>query len=142
MTHGYVLFHVGERTFATPLAEIREIVRLAGLQQLPGTRPPLAGVMTLRGAPLPVLDVRPEGRSRARGDVLVMEVDGDPVGVAVDEVNAVLSADELPEAGPPSRTLPAYVVGVRRGASGPVLLVDLRLLLDATAGGWADAVSA
>ncbi|HET7387801.1 MAG TPA: hypothetical protein VFJ19_14175, partial [Nocardioidaceae bacterium] len=63
--------------------------------------------------------------------------------VAVDSVLAVLHADELPEGEPPARTLPSYVVGVRRHASAgggdvPVLLVDLRVLLDTTAPGWVE----
>lgn len=131
MTTGYVMFRLDERTFAAPLDEVREIVRLEGLEPLPGARPPLAGVIVLRGTPLPVLDVR-AGAATGRGDVLVMTVDGDTVGVAVDQVLAVLSPDALPAADAPARALPSYVVGVRRHDGGPVLLVDLRRLLAAT----------
>jgi len=138
-TPGYVLFHLGERTFATPLDEVREIVRMTGLEALPGTKPPLAGVIVLRGTPLPVLDVRErsiDSGADSGGDVLVMSVDGDSVGVAVDSVSAVLAPDELPAGDPPAKTLPAYVVGVRRHRDAPVLLVDLHRLLDVTAVGW------
>ena len=136
-TPGYVLFRLGERTFATALNDVREIVRLTGLESLPGTQPPLAGVLVLRGAPLPVLDVREQGRAD-EGDVLVMDVEDDTVGVAVDAVLAVLHADELPDGNPPGRSLPSYVVGVRRHGDSPVLLVDLRVLLDTTAPGWVE----
>jgi purine-binding chemotaxis protein CheW len=144
---GYVLFRLAEQTFATPLDEIREIVRLEGLEKLPGTRPPLAGVIVLRGAPLPVLDIRAVATSEdadasARGDVLVMDVADDTAGVAVDAVVAVLGPDELPEAADAaSRSLPSYVVGVRRHAGQPVLLVDVHRLLDVTAADWADALA-
>jgi purine-binding chemotaxis protein CheW len=136
-TPGYVLFRLADRVFATPLNDVREIVRLTGLQSLPGTQPPLAGVLILRGTPLPVLDVREQG-APDDGDVLVMDVGPDTVGVAVDGVLAVLHADELPAGDPPARTLPSYVVGVRRYQDGPVLLVDLHLLLDVTAQGWTE----
>jgi chemotaxis signal transduction protein len=143
---GYVLFRLAEQTFATPLDEIREIVRLEGLERLPGSRPPLAGVIVLRGAPLPVLDVRggaaetPE--ADVRGDVLVMDVADDTAGVAVDQVVAVLAPDELPEAADAApRSLPSYVVGVRRHAGQPVLLVDVHKLLDVTAADWAEALA-
>jgi chemotaxis signal transduction protein len=138
-TPGYVLFRLSDRTFATPLDDVREIVRLTGLETLPGTQPPLAGVLVLRGRPLPVLDVREQG-APDEGDVLVMDVGNDTVGVAVDGVLAVLHADELPDGDPPARTLPSYVVGVRRHRDAPVLLVDLHLLLDVTAQGWTDRV--
>jgi chemotaxis signal transduction protein len=139
---GYVMFRLGQRTFALSLDEVREIVRLSGgLERLPGTRPPMAGVIVLRGNPLPVLDARAAGASDDDGDVLVLEVAGDPVGVAVDEVLAVLSADDLPEsAETPAKALPSYVVGVRRNASGPVLLVDMQRMLDVSAEGWAESL--
>jgi purine-binding chemotaxis protein CheW len=141
MIPGYVMFRLGRQTFALSLDEVREIVRLDGLERLPGTHPPMAGVIVLRGNPLPVLDVRATGGIDNDGDVLVMEVDGDPVGVAVDQVLAVLSAADLPEAAEaPPKTLPPYVVGVRRGASGPVLLVDLHRMLDSCAVGWVDSL--
>jgi chemotaxis signal transduction protein len=137
MIPGYVMFRLAQQTFALSLDQTREIVRLNGLERLPGTRPPMAGIIVLRGNPLPVLDLRAPGAADNEGDVLVMDVAGDPVGVAVDEVLAVLSANELPEAAEaPAKTLPAYVVGLRRNASGPVLLVDMQRMLDVTAEGW------
>lgn len=125
---GYVLFGLGDQTFATTLDEVREIVRLDGLEVLPGTQPPLAGVLVLRGTPLPVLDVR--RAAGAAGDVLVCERADETVGVAVDRVLAVLHPDELPAADDPPRSLPPYVVGVRRHNDAPVLLVDLAALTE------------
>jgi chemotaxis signal transduction protein len=140
--NGYVLFRLGDRRFVTKLDEVREIVRLSGLETLPGMRPPLAGVVVLRGAPLAVLDVRAADQVGADGgDVLVMDVDGDAVGIAVDQVLAVMGAEELQMAEPPAKALPSYVVGVRRDANGPLLLVDLHLLLDVTTDGWRDALA-
>lgn len=142
MIPGYVMFRLGQRTFALRLDEVREIVRLEGLERLPGTQPPMAGVIVLRGNPLPVLDVRAAGAPEDTGDVLVMAVDGDPVGVAVDQVLAVLAAADLPESEePPAKTLPSYVVGVRRNAGGPVLLVDLHRMLDTCAQGWTESLA-
>jgi chemotaxis signal transduction protein len=140
-TPGYVLFRLGARTFATVLDDVREIVRLDGLEELPNMTPPLRGVLVLRGVPLPVLDVRPTAAG-AGGDVLVLQVADEPVGVAVDQVVAVVSSDELPDGGVPPRSLPPYVVGVRQGPGGPVLLVDIHALLDTAAAGWTDSVVA
>ncbi|HEX3899939.1 MAG TPA: chemotaxis protein CheW [Mycobacteriales bacterium] len=141
MTTGYVMFRLAARTFATSLDDVREIVRLAGLQRLPGVQPPLAGVIELRGAPLPVLDVRGPDAPEDEGDVLVVDVAGDAVGVAVDQVLAVLAADALPElTDRPAKVLPSYVVGVRSSADGPVLLVDLEKMLDVAATGWAESL--
>jgi purine-binding chemotaxis protein CheW len=142
MIAGYVRFRLNEQSFALPLDEVREIVRLDGLERLPGMSAPLAGMIVLRGNPLPVLDLRFAGAADTKGDVLVMDVAGSPVGVAVDEVLAVLSAADLPESEQgPSKALPSYVVGVRRATSGPVLLVDLQRMLDVCAAGWTDSLA-
>lgn len=139
MIGGFVMFRLAARTFALRLDDVREIVRLDGLERLPGMRAPMAGMIVLRGNPLPVFDLRACDSASAEGDVLVMDLAGDPAGVAVDEVLAVVSAGDLPAAeDPASRALPSYVVGVHRNTGGPVLLVDLPLMLDSCAAGWSE----
>ncbi len=53
--------------------------------------------------------------------------DGGPVGVAVDQVRAVVDPAELPatETAGKQGVLPAYVLDVLRGREGVVFLVDL-----------------
>ena len=133
---GFVVFRLGGRTLATGLDDVREVVRLQGLQSLPGTVPPLAGVLTVRGVPLPVLDIRPpEPGSPPTGDVLVVREGDSALGIAVDAVLAVVAAEELPVSGAPrSPALPSYVVGIRAGADGPVLQVDVRRLVSDVTG--------
>jgi chemotaxis signal transduction protein len=129
---GYVVFQLGEHTFATPLDTVREIVRLGAVDRLPGMAPPMVGVILHRGAPLPVWDVRPTaGDGAAAGDCLVVDRDEDTVGVAVDRVVAVLQPDELSAGEAPGKTLPAYVTAVHRRGGRPVLMVDLTRLFDA-----------
>ena len=126
---GLVTFRLGAREYATPLRAVREVVRLAGLVDLPGMTPPLAGVLDLRGTPLPVLDLREGAGPGAPGDVLVLERAGEDgpaasvdsaspgvgalgvgalgvgalgvgaIGVAVDQVRAVIGPGELRPAG-------------------------------------------
>jgi purine-binding chemotaxis protein CheW len=129
VTSGYVLFRLADHTFATPLDIVREIVRLSGVERLPGTTPPVAGVLVLRGLPLPVLDVRVD--ADASGDCLVVEIDGEVLGVAVDSVVGVLQPDELDAGDPPGAALPAYVTGVSHRGGNPVLMVDLKALVAA-----------
>lgn len=125
-----VSFRLGAREYATSLHAVREVVRLSGLADLPGMTPPLAGVLDVRGTALPVLDLRPGARPGDPGDVLVLEraqPDGGAVGVAVDQVHAVVDAGQLVPAGATGldAVLPAYVLDVLRGCDGIVFLVDL-----------------
>ena len=131
---GLVTFRLGAQEYATPLEEVREVVRLQGLAGLPGMAPPLAGVLDLRGSALPVLDLRPAGGD-GRGDVLVVDRGASPdssVGIAVDRVRAVVpSSDLVPAGGTDRDVLPGYVDGVLRGEHGVVFLVDLARMVDA-----------
>ena len=131
MNGGYVTFRLGERVYAASLPAVREIVRLADLEELPGMAPPLVGVLELRGVPLPVLDGRPAPQDGPRrGDVLVLEATAaaDAVGVVVDRVVSVLDDTELKRGAvaAPLSSLPPYVVDVLHGATGQVFMVDLR----------------
>jgi chemotaxis signal transduction protein len=139
---GLVTFRIGAREYATRLDDVREVVRLQGLADLPGMRPPLAGVLDLRGAALPVLDLRGPHEPDAPGDVLVLagsltDVSGGSlVGVAVDEVRAVVPAGELSPAGSgEAGVLPRYVLQVLRGPDGVVFVVDLEQMVQATRAG-------
>lgn len=124
-----VTFRIGERDYAARLGDVREVVRLQGLADLPGMAPPLAGVLDLRGSALPVLDLRLT--AGPGGDVLVLEQEGqDPVGVAVDAVSSVVGDGELPASADGTGELPSYVLDVLRGQRGPVFLVDLRGMVD------------
>ena len=133
VTKGYVTFRIGDRVYATALDEVREIVRLSGLTPLPGMAQPMAGVVELRGVPLPVMDLRAEGADSAGGDVVVLaDESGTAIGVAVDAVVAVRPTEHLVGTGEATAGLPAYVVEVLRdsAAGGPVLRVDIRRMLD------------
>ncbi len=130
---GYVTFLMEGRELAARLCEVREVVRAIGLEPLVGARAPVTALLTLRGNPLPVVDLRSGADPADIGDVLVLETEQPGVlGLAVDRVLAVLAPDELtPLDGdqPWPAALPSYVVEVRRnGAGRAVFVVDLRSL--------------
>lgn len=123
-----ISFRLGEQLFAVELIRVREVLRLAGLRALPGAAKPMAGVMDLRGNPLPVYDTREP--ATAAGDVLVVDDrQGGLAGVAVDEVLGVEDVEEGAKARAPAG-LPGYVTEVLSGSRGPVLVVDLLDMVD------------
>jgi purine-binding chemotaxis protein CheW len=132
---GYITFRLGDRNLACRLEEVREVVRLDGLDVLPGMTPPISGLLELRGNPLPVVDLRGASVQVARGDVLVMAAGIDAIGAIVDQVIAVHDEDELVSLGERPSGLPDYVIdvlrhdGISTGRGGPVLLVHLQALL-------------
>jgi len=126
----FVTFALDGQRYAAPIDELREVVRLADLAVLPGMRPPVVGVLDLRGTSLPVVDVR-RHPSPDRGDVLVVGATEQEFGLACDPGTDVASDDEFtqeatPAGGDPGRALPPYVHGVLRSEEGAVFLVDVR----------------
>jgi purine-binding chemotaxis protein CheW len=133
---GYVTFLMGGRELAGRLTEVREVVRAVGIEPLVGARAPVTGLLTLRGVPLPVVDLRSAADPHDLGDVLVVVAEGaadqEVLGLAVDKVLAVLDEGDLVPLGgdkPPAGTLPSYVLETRRNAAGrAVFVVSLRAL--------------
>ncbi|MBK7395210.1 MAG: chemotaxis protein CheW [Myxococcales bacterium] len=104
--HCYVSFLLGEETYALDVREAREIVDLPALRRLPNAPPWIVGVMDLRGAVVPVVDLekklgipRTGGAAAGYVVVVVLQVRGQElvVGVLADAVLDVfeLAADEL-----------------------------------------------
>lgn len=127
---GYVTFRMGVRDLAGRLSEVREVVRATGIEPLDGARAPVTGLLVLRGIPIPVVDLRSEPDAGSQGDVLVLDTAEGPLALAVDQVVAVLSPEDLtPTSGRLGEGLPAYVLEVRRDVTGaPVFVVSLPAL--------------
>ncbi|MFT4174854.1 MAG: chemotaxis protein CheW [Rhodocyclaceae bacterium] len=98
----YLTFTSSNELFAVPIAPIREIIEFPGLTQIPLTPSFLRGVINLRGAVVPVVDLAVRfGRAQTvigrRTCIVIVEVALDdgvhPIGVIVDAVNEVLDVD-------------------------------------------------
>lgn len=127
---GFVTFVVGGRELAGRLVAVREVVRATGIDPLDGARAPVTGLLVLRGDPVPVVDLRTDAEAGDLGDVLVLDTAGGVVGLAVDKVLAVLGPDDLVATRERLGVgLPAYVLEVRRDATGsPVFVVSMTAL--------------
>ena len=95
----FLTFVLGEETFAIGILRIKEIIEYAGLTTVPMMPDCIKGVINLRGAVVPVLDLATRfGRKPAtptrRTCIVIVEVESDgahqDIGVIVDAVNEVL----------------------------------------------------
>jgi len=91
-----VVFRLGKEEFGVPIASVQEIVRVtAELTRVPKAPPAVEGVINLRGAVLPVMDLRRRLglETIARNDaqrIIVLLIDGVRTGFIVDSVAEVL----------------------------------------------------
>ena len=113
----YLMFHLNGETFGTPIRSIREIIEYQTMTKVPLTPAFLSGVINLRGAVVPVLDLSARfGRNKTdvgrRTCIVIVDAQVNEqhyqIGVVVDGVTEVLEidADEL-------ETPPDFGLGLR-----------------------------
>lgn len=132
-------FEVDGHTYAIDVSQVREIVRWQPVTPLPNAPDLIEGVVDLRGAVVPVIDLGRAlgGAAVALGQrtrIAVTEVDGLVMGLAVDSAVEVLSVDvALLEDPPALATQTGYDMTravVRRPGAEPILVLSLEHVLE------------
>ncbi|MDO9596363.1 MAG: chemotaxis protein CheW [Azoarcus sp.] len=96
----YLTFMLGDEMFAIGILSIREIIEYGFVTDVPMTPPFIRGVLNLRGAVVPVVDLavrfgRQPRENSKRTCIVIVDVEADngrqqQMGVVVDAVNEVL----------------------------------------------------
>ena len=139
-------FALAGEAYALPILKVREIQAQATLTRIPKAPPYMPGVINLRGAIVPILELRhrfslgdpPED---TRPVIVIVEVQGRTLGIRVDSVSDVLDLDAAairpaPELGSQSALGREFIAGLASlpGATGSdtmLILLELdRLLTD------------
>lgn len=111
----YLTFTLGDEMFAIGILTIREIIEYGNLTEVPMTPPFIRGVINLRGAVVPVIDLairfgRQSRETTRRTCIVIIEVETDKgrqeMGIVVDAVSEVLEI-------PPSEIEPAPEFGTK-----------------------------
>lgn len=132
----FLTFVLGDETFAIGILRIKEIIEYDGLTTVPMMPECIKGVINLRGAVVPVLDLATRfGRAPApptrRTCIVIVETESDGVrqdiGVIVDAVNEVLEIPGAEIEPPPSfgaRLRPDLIQGMGKVGGRFVILLD------------------
>ena len=93
----FVTFHINEETFAVPLTDVQEIIRLPAMVEVPMAAQSLAGLANLRGSVLPIINLRRVFRMQdaVHDDTtrVVVLNNGKPVGFVVDRMARVVTVE-------------------------------------------------
>jgi purine-binding chemotaxis protein CheW len=132
-------FEVSGRVYALDVAQVREIVRCQEITPLPRAPELIDGVIDLRGAVVPVLDLGralggERGELTSRSRVVVLESDGLVLGLGVEAAVEVLSVDAIALEDPPALAVQAGYDAVRavvrREQGSTVMVLSLEHILE------------
>jgi len=90
-----VVFNVGDEVYGVDTSQVQEIIRMQSITHVPGAPEFVEGVINLRGRIIPVIDLHQrfglEGAQLSKASrIVVVETDGQVVGMVVDAVSEVL----------------------------------------------------
>jgi purine-binding chemotaxis protein CheW len=132
-----VTFFLGGQRYAFPIDRVREIQQIVEFSDVPEGGRGIVGMVNLRGAVIPAIDMRrlvgmEQREYTLETPMVIAEINRELVALVVDEVQDVF---ELPPdciAEPPSlHKLSDKMLGVARLADGLVYVLDLDRLLGA-----------
>jgi purine-binding chemotaxis protein CheW len=92
----FLTFQVEKETYAVNIARVTEIVGMQRISEIPDVPHYIKGAMNLRGKVIPVMDqrLRFEMQPREYGErttIIVLDLEGVPTGLVVDQVADVLT---------------------------------------------------
>jgi purine-binding chemotaxis protein CheW len=136
----YLAFKLGADTYGVPIGEVREILKLPPVTEVPRAPSEILGVVSVRGLLVTVMSLRARLRlaagepSRKGRILLVMGAQDEIIGLYVDEVLQVyrLAESEIEVAGVLGGRLGDYIVGIGRPEGALLTLLDLRPVLGRT----------
>ena len=140
----YLTFYVAGEEYAVTILKVTEIIECVSLTHVPGTPSWIRGVLNLRGAVVPVVDLAvkfglPETVLTRRTCVVMVEIEHDAerlvLGVMADSVHQVveLGPDQIqppPSFGPRVRV--DCIEGMGQNGSAFVVLLDIDRVLSST----------
>jgi purine-binding chemotaxis protein CheW len=130
-------FVLATEDYALPLADVREILKVPPITDVPRAPVDVLGILSLRGTVVTLLDLRrrlglPERPFDRRTRVLVVQRGDEPIGLLVDAVTEVVRLDrasiEERPALPGARHVD-YLAGVGRPGGAMYVLLNLATLL-------------
>ncbi|MYN27550.1 chemotaxis protein CheW [Duganella levis] len=136
----FLTFMLGDEQYAVGILHIKEIIEYGSLATVPMMPECVRGVINLRGAVVPVMDLsarfgRPPSVIGKRSCIVIVEAGGEEkqvLGMLVDAVNAVVEIAAADIEPPPSfgtRIRPDFIAGMGKHSGRFVILLDIERVL-------------
>ncbi|WP_281889164.1 chemotaxis protein CheW [Paenibacillus sp. YYML68] len=131
----FISVGIGSEQFALPIHEVREIIRLQEITEVPHARAGLLGVINLRGTIVPVIDISERLHVTASPfssatRIVIVSFKGEDVGLIVDSVHQVVEMELLQSSSDNGLAgHRAGVLGIGRTGDSLVGLLELEAML-------------
>lgn len=135
----FVNFRLRDEEFGVEIGSVREITKVADISHIPNAPSFIQGVTNLRGQVMAVIDLAkqfglaPQENLPESARIVVTEVNGQTVGMLVDEVPEVLKIPEENIEPPPeliqTEIRKDYIKGVGKLENRLIILLDLERVL-------------
>ena len=137
MTKQFVIYQLAGEQFGVDIAAVESIIKMQEIAAVPQVPEFVEGVTNLRGEVLPVIDLRKRFEIPAADDseeerIVVVEIDGQNVGMIVDAVTEVLTLDEDAIEAPSALVIGSsvdFITGIAKVEEQLVTIIDLRMVL-------------
>lgn len=133
-----ISFRVGEEEYGLDLLRVKEVIRMRQITWLPKAPPCVKGIINLRGDVIPIIDLRERfglrrRESNASTRVIVVEVEGQHVGMVVDAASQVVRVPRDQFDPPPPAIGDAardFITEVGKMGDKLVIMIDVDKMLD------------
>lgn len=134
----FVALTAGAQLFCIEIRQIRELRRWSPVTALPHSRPDVLGVINLRGAVIPIIDLAarfglPPIERNERNVIVIVTCDGHTIGLLVQSVSEILTvnADQIQETPDvQSETTRKSVTGVFSSGDDLIRILDLKTVVE------------
>ncbi|MBU3981169.1 MAG: chemotaxis protein CheW [Proteobacteria bacterium] len=133
----YIVFSINQQPFGIEIFKVKEVLSYRKITPLPQMEGFIKGIINLRGAIIPVFDLRekfnlPIEEYTQFHVIIVVEISGRIMGIIVDDISDVLEI--LPEEFQTTGNLPPnirreYLKGVGKKGDEMIILLDMNHLL-------------
>lgn len=134
-----VVFKLGSDDYCVPVSQAREIQLYTNPTRIPNTPDFVEGVINLRGQIIPILDLKKRFGSgitdiTATTKIIIIDMDGELLGILVDSVSEVLKTPQSRFEPPPPAVRTSinnnYISGIGKIDNRLLILLDLAKVLN------------
>ena len=118
-TKQYIILRFDAEQYGIDITYIDNIVRLQPITRVPHTQPYFLGVINLRGEIIPVMSLRrkfelEDKENTPASRILIIKIEGNKIGILVDEVREVvtLTEEDTEKLGSDTNDMKAYIMAV------------------------------